>query len=172
MLDKLYHDVYQKPYNPVYGRGERGDMKKDRPPKVTIRGKYHGERTMPSLNDYITELGKHPKAGGEMKDYFKKVSINAIRRCLKGWKVTNPPVILHYRFFESRKGKRRDVMNIFSFADKCFEDALTETKTMENDNPDWVENTTHEFFWIDPKDEPYIEIEIEERGTHERKITE
>jgi hypothetical protein len=53
-------------------------------------------------------------------------------------------------------------MNIFSFADKVFEDALTETKTMENDNPDWVENTTHEFHWIE--DEPYIEIEIEERG--------
>lgn len=79
--------------------------------------------------------------------------------------MTNPPVILHYKFFESSKGKRRDVMNIFSFTDKVFEDALTDCGVMENDNPDWVENTTHDFYWIDPKDEPYIEIEIEERGT-------
>ena len=139
-------------------------IRKDRPPKITIRGKYHGERTLPSLNDYLSEIGKNPKAGGKMKSDFEKVCVNSIRRCLKGWKVTKPPVILHYKFFESSKGKRRDVMNIFTFADKVLEDALQLTQTIENDNPDWVENTTHEFFWIDPKDEPYIEIEIEEKG--------
>ena len=53
-------------------------------------------------------------------------------------------------------------MNIFSLADKFFEDALQQVGVIENDNPDWIENTTHEFFWIE--DEPYIEIEIEERG--------
>ena len=164
MLDKLYHDVYQKPYNPVYGRGERGSMRKDRPPKVTIRGKYHGERTMPSLNDYLNEIGKNPKAGGRFKADYEKVCISAIRRCLRGWKVTKPPVILHYKFFEIKKGKRRDVMNIFSGCDKFFEDALQTTGTIDNDNPDWIENTTHDFYYIDPKDEPYIEIEIEERG--------
>ena len=147
-------------------------IKKDRLPKVTIRGKYYGDRTLPSLNNYIDACGTHPQAGGRFKDDYMQPCISAIRRCLRGWKVTSPPVILHYKFYELKKGKRRDVMNIFSFADKVFEDALTKTKTMENDNPDWVENTTHEFFWIDPKDEPYIEIEIEERGTHERKNTE
>ena len=147
-------------------RGQKGGrvIKKDRLPKVTIRGKYHGERTLPSLNDYLNEIGRNPKAGGKYKADYLKVCYAAIRRCLKGWKVTHPPVILHYKFYESSKGKRRDVMNIFSFADKVFEDALTDCGVMENDNPDWVENTTHEFFWIDPKDEPYIEIEIEERG--------
>ena len=139
-------------------------IKKDRPPKVTIRGKYHGERTLPSLNDYLAEIGKNPKAGGRYKADYLKVCYSAIRRCLKGWKVTRPPVILHYKFFESSKGKRRDVMNIFAFADKVFEDALQDCGVMENDNPDWVENTTHEFYWIDSKDEPYIEIVIEERG--------
>ena len=53
-------------------------------------------------------------------------------------------------------------MNIFSLADKFFEDALQQAGVIENDNPDWIENTTHEFFWIE--EEPYIEIEIEERG--------
>ena len=141
-------------------------IKKDRLPKVTIRGKYYGERTLPSLNDYIAEIGRHPKAGNKLKGDCMKICFSAIRRCLRGWKVTRPPVVLHYKFFESSKGKRRDVMNIFSFADKVFEDALTDLKVMENDNPDWVENTTHEFYWIDPKNEPYIEVEIEERGTN------
>lgn len=140
-------------------------IKKDRKPKVTIRGKYFGERTLPSLNDYIAEIGRNPKAGNKFKADYTKPCISAIRRCLRGWIVSNPPVVLHYRFYEIKKGKRRDVMNIFSFADKVFEDALTECKVMENDNPDWVENTTHEFYWIDPKNEPYIEIEIEERGS-------
>ena len=144
-------------------RGQKGaGVIKERKPKVTIRGEYYGNRTLPSLNDYIAEIGKNPKAGGQFKASYTKPIINAIRRCLKGWKVSNPPVILHYKFFERKKGKRRDVMNIFTLADKFFEDALQQTGTIENDNPDWVENTTHEFAWIE--DEPYIEIEIEERG--------
>ena len=139
-------------------------MKKDRLPKVTIRGKYYGDRTLPSLNDYLAEIGKNPKAGGKFKADYSKVCISAIRRCLRGYHVEHPPVILHYKFYEVGKGKRRDVMNIFSFADKVLEDALQLAGVIENDNPDWIANTTHEFFWIDPKDEPYIEIEIEERG--------
>ena len=137
-------------------------MIKERKPKVTIRGAYFGNRTLPSLNDYLGEIGKNPKAGNKMKQDYTKPIINAIRRCLKGFKVTNPPVILHYRFFEQKKGRRRDVMNIFTLADKFIEDALQVTGVIENDNPDWVENCTHEFFWIEG--EPYIEIEIEERG--------
>ena len=140
-------------------------MIKERKPKVTIRGTYFGDRTLPSLNDYLKEIGRNPKAGGKFKSDYTKPIINAIRRCLRGFKVTKPPVILHYRFFEHKKGKRRDVMNIFSFCDKVFEDALQDCGVIENDNPDWIENTTHEFFWIDAKDEPYIEVEIEERGT-------
>ena len=37
------------------------------------------------------------------------------------------------------------------------------TGVLENDNPDWVENFDTQFNWIDG--DPYIEIEIEERGT-------
>lgn len=139
-------------------------MRRDKLPKVTIRGEYYGNRTMPSLNDYLAEIGKNPKAGGKFKNDYTKPCVSAIRRCLRGWKVTRPPVILHYKFFELKKGKRRDVSNIFSLCAKFFEDALQLTGTIENDNPDWIENFTTEFHWIDPKDEPYIEIEIEERG--------
>lgn len=130
--------------------------------KIIIKGEFYGNRTFPSLNDYIAEIGKNPKAGGRMKKEYMWVCIAAIRKCLKGWKVTRPPIVIHYRFYERNKGIKRDVMNIFAACDKFFEDALQSCGTIENDNPAWVENTTHEFFWI--TGEPYIEIEIEERG--------
>ena len=138
-------------------------MKKDRLPKVTVRGTYFGTRTMPGLNDYLAEVGKHPKAGNQFKVDYSKPLISAIRRCLRGWKVTRPPVILHYRFFEMKKGKRRDIDNIFSGFVKFFHDALQECGTIENDNPDWIIGFTADFDWLD-KGEPYIEIEIEELG--------
>jgi hypothetical protein len=139
-------------------------IKKDRLPKVTIRGEYYNNRTLPSLNDYLEAIGTHPKAGAKFKADYTKPCISAIRRCLRGWKVTHPPVILHYKFYEIKKGKRRDVSNIFSCCAKFFEDALQQAGVIENDNPDWIENFTTEFYWLDKDAEPYIEIEIEERG--------
>lgn len=130
--------------------------------KVLIKGEYYGNRTLPSLNDYLAEIGKNPKAGGKMKRDYMWVCIGAIRKHLRGYKVTRPPIVIHYKFYERNKGVKRDVMNIFSYADKVFEDALQSCGVIENDNPAWVENTTHQFFWIDG--EPFIEIEIEERG--------
>ena len=131
-------------------------------PKVVIYGAYYRGRTLPSLNDWLAEYGKNPKAGGRMKADFMNVCILFIRKSLMGWKVTKPPVILHYKFYERNKGIRRDVSNIFNFCSKVFEDALQKCGTIKNDNPDWIENFTTEFHWIDG--EPYIEIEIEERG--------
>ena len=130
--------------------------------KIVIEGEFYGNRTLPSLNDYLAEIGKNPRAGGRMKKDYMWVCIAAIRKYLKGWKVTRPPIIIHYRFYERNKGIKRDVMNIFSACDKFFEDALVNCKVIENDNPAWVENTTHEFYWISGT--PRIEIEIEERG--------
>ena len=130
--------------------------------KVVVKGAFYGNRTLPSLNDYLKVVGTNPIAGGKFKADYSIPLVNAIRRCLKGWKVTNPPIIIHYTFYESNKGVQRDVMNIFSLCDKYFEDALQRCGVIENDNPKWVANTTHEFFWIDG--EPFIEIEIEEIG--------
>lgn len=139
-------------------------MIKEKKPKVTIRGIYYGKnRTMPSLNDYLDAIGTHPKNGAKFKSDYTKPLISAIRRCLRGWKVTNPPVILHYKYYEMKKGKRRDISNIHALVAKFFEDALQDTKTIENDNPDWVCGFTADFEWLD-KGEPYIEIEIEEVG--------
>ena len=62
-------------------------MKKDRLPKITIRGEYYGNRTLPSLNDYLEAIAKHPKQGNKFKQDYQKPIISAIRRCLRGWKV-------------------------------------------------------------------------------------
>lgn len=32
--------------------------------KFVIKGSYYGDKTFPSLNDYIHQLGTNPKAGG------------------------------------------------------------------------------------------------------------
>lgn len=126
--------------------------------KFVISGLFYKDRTFPGLNEYIAELGKNPKAGGRLKKDYMIISCNAIRRDLKRIK-TDKPVILHYAFYEPRKGRKRDVMNVFSFADKVIEDALVQCGIIPDDNPTYVVNTTHKFFYADY---PRIEVEIEE----------
>ena len=65
----------------------------DEPIKVIIKGAYYGEKTLPSLNDLLREYGRHPNAGNKMKQDCMWICIAAIRKCLKGWKVENPPVL-------------------------------------------------------------------------------
>lgn len=133
--------------------------------KVTIKGAYYGTKTLPSLNDYLAEQGRHPKAGGKQKNDYMWVCIGAIRKCLKCWKVTNPPIILKYDFYEPKDGHARDIGNILGEADKLFEDALQACKVIGNDNPAWVIGI--QGFYHQTDGEPYIEIEIEERGNNE-----
>ena len=124
-----------------------------------IRGAWWKTKTFPSLNDYIAQIGRNPKAGGRMKEQYMLIAANAVRGQLRGLKIVKP-VIIHYEFFEPKDGHIRDVMNIFSCADKFIEDALVKLKVLQNDNPGYVVNTTHEFRWID--EEPYIKVTLEE----------
>ncbi len=123
-----------------------------------IKGAYYKTHTFPGLNEYIAQLGRHPKAGNRMKQEMMMVAINAIQTTLGRWK-TEKPVILHYQFCEPIKGRKRDVMNVFAFADKVIEDALVKVGTIPDDNPAYVKNTTHEFVY---GSEPYILVCIEE----------
>ena len=127
--------------------------------EFTIRGRFFGDRTFPSLNNYLTEIGKNPKAGGRLKRQYVMIVANAIRRDLKRWK-TSEPVILHYTFAEPKKGIKRDRGNIFGLADKFIEDALRDCGVIPDDNPKYVLNFTHDFIYTDG--EPYIRVEIEE----------
>lgn len=132
--------------------------------KFKIEGAYFKDKCFPSLNDYLHECGKSPLAAGRMKEKCMNVAIAFIRRYLRGIKI-NPPVIIHYKFYEPIKGQKRDVMNIFSMADKVIEDALVKTKILPDDNPKIVKNTTHEFFY---DNRTRIEVEIEEVSDEKR----
>lgn len=128
--------------------------------KFVISGQFYKDRTFPGLNEYIAELGRNPKAGGKLKSDYMMIACNAARRDLKRFH-TDQPVILHYTFHEPVKGHKRDVMNVFSFADKVIEDALVKCKIIPDDSPEYVKNTTHNFFYSDT---PRIEVEIEVLG--------
>lgn len=127
-----------------------------------IRGAFYGEKTFPSLNNYLAEVGKNPKAGGRLKRQYVMIATNAIRRDLKRWK-TSKPVILHYTFAEPQKGAKRDRGNIFGLADKFIEDALRDCKVIPDDGPQYVVNFTHDFIYT--AGTPYIRVEIEEVET-------
>lgn len=128
-------------------------------PTFYIRGRLCGDKTLPSLNQYLQELGKSHKDGIKFKQKYIRYVIDAIRRDLKRFK-TSKPVILHYTFYEPNKGQKRDLGNIFSLCDKFVEDALRNCKVIPDDNPMYVRNFTHEFYYTDGI--PYIKVEIEE----------
>ena len=123
-----------------------------------IKGAFYKSHVFPGLNEYIAQLGRHPKAGNRMKQEMMMVAINAIQTELRGWK-TDKPVIIHYEFGEPNKGRKRDVMNVFAFADKVIEDALVKVGTITDDNPAYVKNTTHTFVYTP---DTYIFVCIEE----------
>lgn len=126
--------------------------------KVVIKGTYYNtKRTFPDLNDYIHECAKHPHKGAKIKRDYQMIASNAIRTQLPRLKVSNP-IVIHYRFYEA--DKQRDKGNIFSFADKVFEDALQACGVISNDGWTQISNFTHEFY-VD-KNNPRIEIFLEE----------
>jgi len=130
--------------------------------KFKIEGRYwKNEKTFPSLNDYIHELGKNPKAGGQMKKKYEKIACDAVRASLRGRKCMGL-VTLHYRYYEPDKGQKRDHMNIHDFADKVIQDALQKCGVIPDDSPKYVDGNrlTHEFFYTSGI--PRIEVEIEE----------
>lgn len=128
-------------------------------PVFTIRGAYCGDKCFPSLNQYLAEIGRNPRCGGQYKKQYIMLATNAIRRDLKRFR-TDKPIILHYTFAEPRKGNIRDRGNIFALADKFIEDALRDCKVIPDDNPKYVKNFTHDFIYTDGV--PYIRVEIEE----------
>ena len=130
--------------------------------KFEIKGRYwKNEKTFPSLNDYIHELGRNPKAGGSMKKKYENIACDALRASLRGFKAKSI-VTLHYRFYEPAKGIKRDHMNVFAFADKVIEDALCKCGIISDDNPKCLDGSkiTHEFYYT--SETPRIEVEIVE----------
>lgn len=112
---------------------------------------------MPSLNEYLAEIGRKPQIGGKLKREYKMLASSYIRRDLRRWKAEKP-IILHYVFYEPNM--KRDHDNVYSFCAKCVQDALQECKVIENDGWKQIVNFTHDFY-LD-RTNPRIEVYIEE----------
>ena len=102
--------------------------------KFIIKGAYYGDKCFPGLNDLLHEAERHPNAYNQMKRQYQMIAINAIRRDLRGYKAKGL-IALHYTFGEPNKGNRRDYDNIVAAGRKIINDALTKTKTIEDDSP-------------------------------------
>ena len=131
-------------------------------PKVVITGNYYGTKCFPSLNNLLAEYGYSPQRGNNLKRKFMNICNDEIRMQLNGYKAEKP-IILHYRFFEPRDGHYRDFPNIHSFFSKVFCDSLQKCGVIPNDNPKYLRNETHDYFYLpDEYGEPYIEVYVEE----------
>lgn len=127
-------------------------------PYFIIEGNHYKEFCFPALNQYLAEVGRHPKAGNQIKQRYGYIATVYIRQYLKTWK-TDKPIKLHYTFGEPNKGKRRDYDNIVGVAMKFIHDAMQQTGTIPNDNPTYIKGFDFEFVYVD---EPFIRVEIEE----------
>jgi hypothetical protein len=124
--------------------------------KITIPGQ------MGSLNEYIEACTTHVKSAGDLKRKSEYVCISNIRRAIKDTELKTP-IVIHYGFY--LPNAKKDRMNIASWFDKVFQDALQckngkGKSWLANDGWNYVYNTTHDFF-ID-KEHPRTEIIIEE----------
>lgn len=121
--------------------------------KFTIPGRLDG------LNEYTAANRTNPHKGGKMKKDNEETVIWSIRQQLRGLHI-NKPVTLKYTFYE--QNKRRDLDNISSFAHKVIQDSLVKTKVLKNDG--WNEITGYEDNFEVDKDNPRIEVTLEELG--------
>jgi Holliday junction resolvase RusA-like endonuclease len=123
-----------------------------------INGAHYKEKCFPGLNDLLREAERHPMAYNKMKRDYETVATSAIRRHLRGYKAQSK-VILHYTFGEPSRGKKRDYDNIVAAGRKIINDALVKTKTIVDDNPNYLGYGTNNFVYVDT---PFIKVEIEE----------
>ena len=130
-------------------------------PKVVISGNYYNGKCFPSLNNMFAAYSRSPKIGNGLKQKFQKIAVWDLREQLNGWKATKP-LIVHYRYFEPRDGHYRDYPNIHHAVSKIVLDAAQDVGCIENDNPKWIRNETHDFFYCGDGEETRIEIYFEE----------
>ena len=126
--------------------------------KFTIEGNYYGKnRVMPDLNNYISACSHHHLRGAKMKKDYMMVASLAIRKQLKGVKITKQ-VYIDYHHYEA--DMRRDKSNAASFATKVIEDALQVCGVIQNDGWANIAGYSQEFD-VD-KNRPRIEVTITE----------
>ena len=132
---------------PQFDLSQSGNM-----PHFTIDG------TMPSLNEYLAEVGRNPRLGGRLKRDYVNTIIQYLRLSEYRHYQAKNPVIIHYVFYEPNM--KRDHDNVASVASKFIQDALRDVEVIADDGWNQVLNYTHDFY-LD-RDNPRIEVYIEE----------
>ena len=123
----------------------------------TINGKNYKQNCLPDLNDMLGEATKNRFAYNAMKKKYESIIIRSIRRDLRGWKATKV-CQLDITWGEKRKGKMRDHDNIIA-ARKFINDALTESGTIKDDSPKYLQYGRNRVIYTD---EPFVRVEIVE----------
>lgn len=124
--------------------------------KFIIEGIYYKKsRTLPGLNDYLSECRKNPKAGARMKSDYQKIIDYAIRRQLGRIKI-DKRIHISYTYYEA--DGRRDMDNIAGTAHKFIQDSLIECGVISDDGWKNISGFTDKFL-VD-KNNPRIEVLI------------
>ena len=120
-------------------------------PHFTIEG------TLPSLNEYLAEVGRNPRLGGKLKRDYVNSIILYLRLSEYRYYQAEKPVIIHYVFYEPNM--KRDHDNVASCASKFIQDALRDIEVLKDDGWNDILNYTHDFYLdrVNPRIEVYIE---------------
>ena len=86
------------------------------------------KHVLPSLNEYIDEIGRHNREGGKFKKKWMQFVQTQIRSCK-----LRPVTQAVFKFIWIEKNKKRDKDNITGFGKKVILDALVQEEIIEND---------------------------------------
>ena len=112
--------------------------------------------TLPGLNDYIRELDRNRHKGAELKKRCQSAVAAVVRRQIRG--KLREPVRMRYLWVE--KDRRRDKDNVSAFGRKVIQDALVQTRKLQNDG--WANISGFSDDFAADKKRPRIEVIIEE----------
>ena len=123
-----------------------------------IKGTHWKENCLPSLNDLLSEMGRHPMAYNRLKSSLEKIVISSIRRDLGPWRATKR-ISLDIVWGEKNKGVKRDFDNVIGAGRKIINDAMVKNGTIKDDNPKYLLYGKNKFVYTSS---PYIEVIIRE----------
>lgn len=108
-----------------------------------------------NMNDYTSACRTNQYKGAKLKQKNENVVKQAIYEQLGRLRIKKPVRML-YRWYEPNK--RRDLDNISAFGRKVIQDALVDTRVLQDDGWRYVKGFQDEFY-VD-KGNPRIEVEI------------
>lgn len=121
-----------------------------------VKGTFFKDNVLPSLNDLLQAATTNPMAYHKLKQTMEWAVTRAIRKDLKGLKLTER-VRLDITWGEKAKGQKRDFDNIVSAGRKIINDSLTKNSVIVDDNPTRLGYGNNFFEYTN---EPFIRVLI------------